>query len=182
MRKRTSGLDGEEGEEDGVMRKGDLAKLVRFAYRAFNKDLLPSEEKGIFSAWWELLKDLPYEETRKELTTLCTLQKYMPNPGGLRRAYFNTRKINPPPTPQQMWGYLQDVIKSKHSGVQLKHPKGIAEHECVKNTIEELGAAAFTMNTNGDRNFVLEAYARHVLAWDSLALTVVERNDPDDET
>jgi hypothetical protein len=164
------------------MTKSELASLGRFAYRAFNKDLLPSEEKHIFAAWWHLLKDLPYEETRKELTTLCTLQKYMPNPGGLRRAYFNTRKINPPPTPQQMWGYLQDVIRSKHSGVQHKHPKEIAEHECVKSTIEELGTAAFTMNTNGDRNFVLEAYARHVWTWDSLALTVVERNDSDDET
>ena len=81
-----------------------------------------------------------------------------------------------------MWGYLQDVIRSKHSGVQHKHPKEIAEHECVKSTIEELGTAAFTMNTNGDRNFVLEAYARHVWTWDSLALTVVERNDSDDET
>ena len=164
------------------MRKHDVASLVRFAYRAFNKDLLPSEEKGIFVTWWELLKDLPEEETRKELTTLCTLQKYMPTPGGLRRAYFNTRKINPPPTPQQMWGYLQDVIRSKHSGVPLNHPKEIAEHECVKSTIEELGAAAFTMNTNGDRNFVLEAYTRHVRTWDSLALTVVERNPSNDET
>lgn len=163
------------------MKKYDVASLVRFAYRAFNKDLLPSEEKGIFMTWWELLKDLPEEETRKELTTLCTLQKYMPTPGGLRRQYFLTRKINPPPTPQQMWGYLQDVIRSKHSGVALNHPKEIAEHECVQKTITELGAAAFTMNTNGDRNFVLEAYARHVRAWDSFALTVVERNPSDDE-
>ena len=163
------------------MNKQELSTLVRFAYRAFNKDLLPSEEKGLYAAWWHLLKDLPYEETRKELTTLCTLQKYMPNPGGLRRQYFNTRKVNPPPTPQQMWGYLQDVIRSKHSGVTLNHPKEIAEHECVQKTIAELGAAAFTMNTNGDRNFVLEAYTRHVREWDSLALTVVERNDSDDE-
>lgn len=164
------------------MTKSELAGLVRFAYRAFNRDLLPSEEKHIFAAWWALLQDLPEEETRKELTTLCTLQKYMPNPGGIRRQYFYTRKINPPPTSQQMWGYLQDVIKSKHSGVPLKHPKKTAEHPCVQNTIEELGAAAFTMNTNGDRNFVLEAYARHVEQWDALALTVVERNDSHDET
>ena len=166
------------------MKKEELADLVRFVYAAFNKDLLPSEEKVVFSTWWQLLQDLPEKETRKELTTLCTLQKYMPTPGGLRRQYFNTRKINPPPTPQQMWGYLQDVIRSKHSGVTLNHPKEIAEHECVQKTITELGAAAFTMNTNGDRNFVLEAYQRHVDSWKEAAfgMTVVERNDSDDET
>ena len=57
------------------MNKSELADLVRFAYAAFNKDLLPSEEKVIFSTWWSLLNDLPEKETRKELTTLCTLQK-----------------------------------------------------------------------------------------------------------
>ena len=166
------------------MNKSELADLVRFAYAAFNKDLLPSEEKVIFSTWWSLLNDLPEKETRKELTTLCTLQKYMPNAGAVRRANFKTRKNNPPPTTQQMWGYLQDLIRSKHSGVPLKLPKEISEHECVQNTMSELGASAYSMNTNGDRQFVLEAYQRHVEAWETAAfsVTVVERNDPDDET
>ncbi len=166
------------------MTKSELADLVRFAYAAFNKDLLPSEEKVVFAAWWQLLNDLPEKETRKELTTLCTLQKYMPNAGALRRQYFKTRKNNPPPTTQQMWGYLQDLIRSKHSGVPLKLPKEISEHECVQNTMNELGTSAYSMNTNGDRNFVLEAYGRHVEAWEraAFALTVVERNDSNDET
>ena len=166
------------------MNKSELADLVRFAYAAFNKDLLPSEEKVIFSTWWSLLNDLPEKETRKELTTLCTLQKYMPTAGALRRQYFKTRKNNPPPTTQQMWGYLQEHIRSKHSGVPLKLPKEISEHECVQNTMSELGASAYSMNTNGDRQFVLEAYQRHVEAWETAAfsVTVVERNDPDDET
>ena len=166
------------------MNKSELADLVRFAYAAFNKDLLPSEEKVIFSTWWSRLNDLPEKETRKELTTLCTLQKYMPTAGALRRQYFKTRKNNPPPTTQQMWGYLQDLIRSKHSGVPLKLPKEISEHECVQNTMSELGASAYSMNTNGDRQFVLEAYQRHVEAWDTAAfsVTVVERNDSDDET
>ena len=166
------------------MNKSELADLVRFAYAAFNKDLLPSEEKVIFSTWWSLLNDLPEKETRKELTTLCTLQKYMPTAGALRRQYFKTRKNDQPPSSQQMWGYLQDLIRSKHRGVPLKLPKEISEHECVQNTMSELGASAYSMNTNGDRQFVLEAYQRHVEAWETAAfsVTVVERNDPDDET
>ena len=83
------------------MKKHDVASLVRFAYRAFNKDLLPSEEKGIFMTWWELLKDLPEEESRKELTTLCTLQKYRPTPGGSSAAVLFNPKNKPaanPPT------------------------------------------------------------------------------------
>ena len=166
------------------MTKSELAGLVRFVYAAFNRDLLPSEEKQIFASWWALLQDLPEEETRKELTTLCTLQKYMPNAGAVRRAYFKTRKNDQPPSSQQMWGYLQDLIRSKHSGVPLKLPKEISEHECVQNTMSELGASAYSMNTNGERQFVLEAYQRHVEAWETAAfsVTVVERNDPDDET
>jgi hypothetical protein len=164
--------------------KAELAQLVRLVYASFNRDLLPSEEKVIFAAWWALLQDLPEKETRKELTTLCTLQKYMPNPGALRRQYFKTRIKNPPPTSQQMWSYLQDLIRSKHSGVPLKLPKEISEHECVQNTMSELGASAYSMNTNGDRQFVLEAYQRHVESWQETAfsVTVVERNDSDDET
>ncbi len=166
------------------MIKAELADLVRFVYAAFNRDLLPSEEKVIFAAWWALLQDLPEEETRKELTTLCTLQKFMPTPGALRRQYFKTRKESPPPTSQQMWGYLQDLIRSKHSGVPLKLPKEISEHECVQSTMSELGTSAYSMNTNGDRNFVLEAYQRHVDSWKESAfgMTVVERNASDDET
>ena len=166
------------------MTKSELAELVRFAYAAFNRDLLPSEEKQIFAAWWALLQDLPEEETRKELTTLCTLQKYMPNAGAIRRAYFKARKNNQPPSTQQMWGYLQDLIRSKHSGVPLKLPKEISAHECVRNTMSELGASAYAMHTNGDRQFVLEAYQRHVEAWETAAfsVTVVERNDSNDET
>ena len=166
------------------MNKSELADLVRFAYAAFNKDLLPSEEKVIFSTWWSLLNDLPEKETRKELTTLCTLQKYMPTAGALRRQYFKTRKNDQPPSSQQMWGYLQDLIRSKHSGVPLKLPKEISEHECVQNTMNELGTSAYSMNTNGDRNFVIEAYKRHVEAWETTAfsLTVVESETKNDET
>ena len=166
------------------MTKSELAGLVRFVYAAFNRDLLPSEEKQIFASWWALLQDLPEEETRKELTTLCTLQKYMPNAGAVRRAYFKTRINDQPPSSQQMWGYLQDLIRSKHSGVPLKLPKEISEHECVQNTMNELGTSAYSMNTNGDRNFVIEAYKRHVEAWETTAfsLTVVESETKNDET
>ena len=166
------------------MTKSELAGLVRFVYAAFNRDLLPSEEKQIFASWWALLQDLPEEETRKALTTLCTLQKYMPNAGAVRRAYFKTRKNDQPPSSQQMWGYLQDLIRSKHSGVPLKLPKEISEHECVQNTMNELGTSAYSMNTNGDRNFVIEAYKRHVEAWETTAfsLTVVESETKNDET
>jgi hypothetical protein len=164
------------------MIKGELSSLTRFMYAAFNKDLLPSEEKTVFKAWYVLLGDLPYKETHQVASTLCTLQKYMPTPGGIRRAYAKTHHQSPPPTPQQMWGYLQEVIGASAKGIRSNAIHEVAEHPCVQATITELGAAAFTMNTNGDRNFVLEAYQRHTEAHLSLPLTVVERNVSNDET
>ncbi len=164
------------------MKRAELSQLTRFMYAAFNKDLLPSEEKTVFKAWYTLLQDLPYEETHQVAATLCTQQKFMPTPGGIRRAYIKAHHEYPPPTPQQMWGYLQDIIGASAKGVRPDRTSEIAEHPCVRKTLQELGAAAYTMNTNGDRNFVLEAYQRHVQAHLDLPLTVVERNPSDDET
>ena len=50
--------------------------------------------------------------------------------------------------------------------------------------MNELGTSAYSMNTNGDRNFVIEAYKRHVEAWETTAfsLTVVESETKNDET
>lgn len=159
-----------------------LPGLVRFVYAAFNKDLLPSEEKVIFGAWFALLHDLPYKDTHAVAAVLCTQQKYMPNPGMIRRAYSKAHQEYPPPTPQQMWGFLQDIIGASAKGVRSTKNPGVAEHPCVRKTLAELGAAGFMMNTNGDRNFVLEAYSRHVQAYLDLPLTVVERNVSNDET
>ena len=164
------------------MKRAELSQLTRFVYATFNKDLLPSEEKTIFRAWYALLHDLPYEETYHSAAVLCTQQKFMPTPGGIRRAYVKAHHESPPPTPQQMWGYLQEIIGASAKGVRAERNSEIAEHPCVRKTLEELGAAAFTMNTNGDRNFVLEAYSRHVQAYLDLPLTVVERNPSNDET
>tara|TARA_Y100001951_G_scaffold61752_1_gene49264 strand:+ start:3257 stop:3751 length:495 start_codon:yes stop_codon:yes gene_type:complete len=164
------------------MKRAELSQLTRFVYATFNKDLLPSEEKTIFRAWYALLHDLPYEETYHSAAVLCTQQKFMPTPGGIRRAYVKAHHESPPPTPQQMWGYLQEIIGASAKGVRAERNSEIAEHLCVRKTLEELGAAAFTMNTNGDRNFVLEAYSRHVQAYLDLPLTVVERNPSNDET
>ena len=164
------------------MKRAELSSLTRFAYAAFNKDLLPSEEKTIFKAWYALLHDLPYEETHQIAATLCTQQKFMPTPGGIRRAYIKAHHESPPPTPQQMWGYLQAVIGASAKGVRYDRGREIAEHPCVRKTLEELGAAAFMMNTNGDRNFVLEAYSRHVRAHLDLPVAVAERNVSNDET
>lgn len=164
------------------MIKGELSSLTRFVYAAFNRDLLPSEEKTVFKAWFVLLHDLPYEDTHAVAAVLCTQQKFMPTPGGIRRAYAKAHQESPPPTSQQMWGYLQEIIGASAKGVRSERNSEVAEHPCVRKTLAELGAAAFTMNTNGDRNFVLEAYQRQVQAYLDLPLTVVERNVSNDET
>ena len=170
--------------------KSELADLVRFVYSAFNKDLLPSEEKRIFATWFELLQELPFEKTFEETRTLCTLQKYMPTVGAVKIASIRALQKNPPPTTQQFWGYLQELIRSRGSGTfMVAHDSAtvldgltdIGAHECVRDTINELGGTAYTMNTNGDRTFVLEAYERRVGAYLLKRPTVVERNAESDQ-
>jgi len=172
--------------------KSELAQLVRFVYAAFNKDLLPSEEKHIFAVWYELFQDLPYFEVKRVTTTLCTLQKYMPTAGAIKVASIKAIQENPPPTSQQMWAYLQELIRAKNSGVvdrssamALDGLAKIGAHQCVRETIDELGGTAYTMNTNGDRTFVLDAYERRVGAYllreTVKRPTVVERNAESDQ-
>ena len=178
------------------MTKSELAQLVRFVYAAFNKDLLPSEEKHIFGVWYELFQDLLYFEVKRVTTTLCTLQKYMPTAGAIKVASIKAIQENPPPTSQQMWAYLQELIRAKNSGVvdrssamALDGLAKIGAHQCVRETIDELGGTAYTMNTNGDRTFVLDAYERRVGAYllrettleTALRSTVVERNAESDQ-
>lgn len=172
------------------MTKSELAQLVRFVYAAFNKDLLPSEEKHIFAVWYELLQELPFEKVHEETRTLCTLQKYMPTVGAIKVASIRALQKSPPPTTQQFWGYLQELIRSRGSGTFMVAqdsamvPGGLTEigaHECVRDTINELGGTAYSMNTNGDRTFVLEAYERRVGAYLLKRPTVEERNAESDQ-
>jgi hypothetical protein len=151
--------------------KEELEDLVRFAYALWNKELFEADRRDVCRAWWALLKDLPAEDVRNEIAQLSLVEKFLPNPGAIRRAYKNARMKNPPPTPQQFWGYLQGVIKNQNSGT---HQIVGDQHPVVMAALKELGAVAFTLTTNGDREYALEAYERCLKEWLRNELTVVE--------
>lgn len=164
------------------MTKDELQDFVRRAYASYNKDLLPSEEVVVFKAWWELLMDLPATLCNAEFTIICTLDRFLLPPGQIRRRIlsrnpsFSATSEGPPPEPTAMWSFLQDMIRAKNTGAAVRKTE-TGTHPCIQSLLTELGPQAFGMTTNGDRQFVTEAYGRHVRAWESFAFTVVERNE-----
>jgi len=151
--------------------KEELEDIVKLSYAMWNKELFEVDRKDICRAWWALLKDLPAEDIRTEIAQLATVEKFLPSPGGIRRAYKISRMKNPPPTSQQFWGFLQGVIKNQNSGT---HQIVGNQHPAVMATLQELGATAFTLTTNGDREYALEAYESHAKEWLRKEITVVK--------
>lgn len=155
------------------MTKEELEDLVRFSFALWNKELFEADRRDICRAWYEVLKDLPAEDVRREITQLSLVEKFLPNPGAIRRAYKKARMENPPPTPQQFWAHIQTLIKNQNSGthqiVGNRHPVEVS-------ALAELGAVAFTLSTNGDREYALDVYDRHLKEWLVKELTVVESN------
>jgi len=158
------------------MNKQELEDIVRETYGMYNKDLFEVDRQHIMRGWWAVLKDLPADEVRKTITTIATREKFLPPAGQIRNAHLETRIENPPPTPQQFWGHILTVNKNLNTVTRTESPKKIAEHPCVKNTMEELGTAMLGVSTNGDRTFVLEAYTRHTTTYLEQQ-TVVESNE-----
>lgn len=155
------------------MTKEELEDLVKFAYALWNKELFEVDKKNVCRAWWEVLKDLPHENVRTEIAHLSMVEKFLPSPGAIRKAYKIARMKNPPPTPQEFWATLQGVIQNRNSGT---HQILGDQHPVVVAALNELGAVAFTLTTNGDREYALDAYERNLKEWLRKELTVVESN------
>ena len=158
------------------MNKQELEEIVRETYGIYNKDLFEVDRPHICRGWYSVLQDLPANDVRKTIQKISTREKFLPSAGAIRNAHLETRIKNPPPTPQQFWGYVQTVNKNIATGTRTESPKEIAEHPCVAATFHELGTAMLSMATNGDRNFVLEAYNRHVATYIDQQ-TVVETHE-----
>ena len=156
------------------MTKTELESLVREAYAMWSKDLFETDRPHVCRAWWALLQDMPYEETRKILANICLVEKFLPTPGAIRIAYEKTRIKNPPPTPHEFWAHLQTLIKNQNSGTHQTNPTKISEHEITKNTLQELGATALTLTTNGDREYALACFNNHYKKWITENFTVEE--------
>ena len=141
------------------MNKSECEEIVSMVHALFNQALYSADKKTIFSAWFALLEDLGFEETRAAVIACSSEEKYMPTAGAIRRQVKIFRLDCTPPTPHMFWAHIQAVIKARNTGTHENIRKEVAEHPVVMKTIEDTGAdVVFGLHTNGDRTWILEAY------------------------
>ena len=122
--------------------------------------MLKVDEKATFNAWYELLRDLEYEDVKAAFIQLATHAKFMPRPGDVRRTAIDTRnKIPPFLDAYSAWGIFQGILKEVHSGAQTERPPF---DEALKITLNKLGEISYDMHTNGDREVFVRTYEQVV--------------------
>lgn len=143
------------------MNKVEVIQLVEQAYATFRLDLPENDEKqtAVYNAWYELLWDLDYEETKKVFVNMAITSTFLPRPGELRRATINTQnKVSQFDNPYVAWGKWITLSREVSSGM----PPSIEVSDALSKTIEQLGETAYGMHTNGDRDVFVQVYERVV--------------------
>lgn len=155
------------------MSRDELKKFVRMIFASFNQQLFSADEAATFEAWWLQLSDCHYDGCVDQLRQIGLTEKYMPTPGAFKKAYLLTRTENPPPTPQQFWVYLQSIQKTANNGTVQNMGHQNPPHPIITATMKELGATAYTLTTNQDREQAYAVFNQHLTRW-LLQATVVE--------
>lgn len=155
------------------MTRRELVQLVDQVFATYNAPL-PQEEaklKTLYTAWYELLHDLEYQETKATFLQLAINATYMPRPGDIRRSTINRRtKSSPFEEPLVAWGKWMTVTREVNSGM----PASVAISDALRATIRELGDVAYGMHTNSDREAFCRTYERIVNEMDGKRYEVPE--------
>lgn len=140
------------------MTKVELEDFVREVFASFNQTLYESDREVILRAWWGLLQDLEIASVRDRFIQMAVVLKSMPTPGAVRRAVVEESLETTPPSPQQAWAALRkmsdDVNRGTHQVMDI--------HEVFQNAIKVLGDIAFTLSTNGDREYFMNVYTEQL--------------------
>jgi hypothetical protein len=141
------------------MKKIECEELVRIAYATYNLQILIADEKHIFRAWYALLGDLEYEDVHDAFTELATYADFMPRPGEVRRRTIdNLSGGSNHPDAATAWGMLQSMRKATEGGqfYEGERPEALIE------TLSLLGASAYDLHTNGDRETFIRVYNKTI--------------------
>lgn len=142
------------------MNKEELETLVNQVFATYNQTLYETDRKTILRAWYEMLSDIPYDGGKRAFLRLATTDRFMPKPGDIRRAYFDSLPENPQLLLAPVaWGIFVGVLKEANAGLGIK--VGLPEE--ITRTIALLGDSVWTYHTNGDRQEFYKVY-EHVIA------------------
>jgi hypothetical protein len=153
------------------MEKPQLERLVRTIYATYNTQLNKMDEAIIFRAWWQLLSDLEYKYVWAAFNNMAVHSDFIPRPGQLRRAAIDLIDGGGRhPDGASAWGILQAMRKATEGGQFYEGSRP----EALTLATEQLGASAFDMHTNGDRETFLRVYSKVV---EKLEQTRYKRGD-----
>lgn len=137
------------------MTKEELVEIVDQIYAAYNKVLYEQDKQATYRSWYAILEDLDKDTTWNAFVNLAVYAKFMPGPGEVRRAAIDAQTEIPPHLDgYSAWGIYMTLQRDAHFGTQTE----IQVPEALKKTLEKLGAAAYDMHTNGDREAFLRVY------------------------
>lgn len=139
------------------MKKAELVKLVEQVYATYRVEMPVSDSdmETLLNAWYDLLHDLEYEDTRRSFLQLSMIKDFMPRPGDIRRATIDTTtKIPPFDDAYVAWGKWMTLTQEVHTG----GAPSIEASEALSITIKRLGHTAYGMHTNSDREVFCRVY------------------------
>ena len=155
------------------MNKHELIELVEQAYATYNQELPADDHKetAVIKAWWEMLHDLDFKETKAAFKSIAVEAKFLPRPGEIRRATINrVTKMTPFEEPLAAWGIWITLQKEINSGMAPSLPVS----DALKKTVQLLGDAAIGMHTNSDRDAFCRTYERVVSELDAERYAIPE--------
>lgn len=154
--------------EEETMTRNDVAAIIIHVFNAWNNQVPQVEKryKELLSTWEQILGDLTVEEVNGAVRSLIALDRAnMPRPGTIRREALSKRLDAPPPS-WEAWVKLRELGEGVNSGNQTIQSVGDV-HEVLRKTIIRLGGSqAFTLSTNGDRQFFIEAFSQEASRWE----------------
>jgi hypothetical protein len=139
--------------------KLECQTLVRIAYAMYNVQLLIADEKNVFRAWYNMLADIEYDVANEAFTDLAIYADFLPRPGEVRRKAIDMTTAGEGfPDAATAWGILQAMRKATESGQFYEGDRP----EPLMDTMSLLGASAYDLHTNGDRETFVRVYNKTV--------------------
>jgi hypothetical protein len=146
------------------MTKEECAALVEQIYATYNSDILDVDRPRIMRAWFDLIHDLSYSETKAAFIQIATFSDFMPRPGAVRRKTIdNVLGQKSFPDPYIAWTIFQSILKAAINGIPYEGERP----DAVMKTMDLLGDSVGDFHTNGDREAFVSIYKSVVMELDN---------------